>query len=117
MAQLRACDSDAEKLPISLDRDAAAKDNKSEEPISSTKTVLADDDAGLSSSQDRASPRNSVHSSTARKQTIFTFVASVRPFYGIIHDIRARTPHYWSDWTDSYNYRVVPATLLIFFAK
>jgi boron transporter len=36
---------------------------------------------------------------------------------GIIRDIRARAPWYWSDWKDAWNYRVVPATALIFFAK
>jgi hypothetical protein len=36
---------------------------------------------------------------------------------GIISDFRARTPWYLSDWTDAWNYRVVPATALIFFAK
>lgn len=42
---------------------------------------------------------------------------SIRPFAGIIQDIRARAPYYLSDWKDAYNYRVIPATLLIFFAK
>ena len=36
---------------------------------------------------------------------------------GIILDIRARSPYYVSDWVDAWNYRVVPATALIFFAK
>ncbi|KAI0629834.1 anion exchanging protein [Trametes polyzona] len=36
---------------------------------------------------------------------------------GIIRDIRARTPYYASDWTDAWNYRVVPAIVLIFFAN
>ncbi|PPQ67978.1 hypothetical protein CVT25_000458 [Psilocybe cyanescens] len=36
---------------------------------------------------------------------------------GIILDIRARVPWYLSDWTDAWNYRVVPATALIFFAN
>ena len=36
---------------------------------------------------------------------------------GIFQDIRARAPWYLSDWTDAWNYRVVPATTLIFFAK
>jgi hypothetical protein len=36
---------------------------------------------------------------------------------GIRLDIRARAPWYISDWTDAWNYRVVPATALIFFAK
>lgn len=36
---------------------------------------------------------------------------------GISLDIRARAPFYLSDWTDAWNYRVIPATTLIFFAK
>jgi hypothetical protein len=36
---------------------------------------------------------------------------------GIINDVRSRLPWYKSDWTDAWNYRVVPATALIFFAK
>ena len=36
---------------------------------------------------------------------------------GIILDFRARAPWYWSDWVDSWNYRIIPATALIFFAK
>ncbi|OAX39873.1 hypothetical protein K503DRAFT_865060 [Rhizopogon vinicolor AM-OR11-026] len=36
---------------------------------------------------------------------------------GIILDVRARTPWYLSDWTDAWNYRVIPATALIFFAN
>lgn len=32
------------------------------------------------------------------------------PFSGIMHDIRARLPWYWSDWKDAWNYRVIPAT-------
>lgn len=29
---------------------------------------------------------------------------------GMWHDVRNRTPYYMSDWTDAWNYRVVPAT-------
>ena len=36
---------------------------------------------------------------------------------GILADIRARSPWYLSDWTDAWNYRVVPATALTFFSK
>ncbi|KAN0132300.1 HCO3- transporter family domain containing protein [Lactarius tabidus] len=31
--------------------------------------------------------------------------------------ICARAPWYWSDWTDAWNYRVIPATALILFAN
>ncbi|KIM78505.1 hypothetical protein PILCRDRAFT_98396 [Piloderma croceum F 1598] len=36
---------------------------------------------------------------------------------GIVNDVRSRLPWYKSDWTDAWNYRVVPATALIFFAN
>lgn len=29
---------------------------------------------------------------------------------GMKNDIVHRLPYYWSDWTDAWNYRVVPAT-------
>lgn len=51
-----------------------------------------------------------------------TLVARIPPFIirfgsGIRSDIAARLPYYKSDWTDAWNYRVVPATALIFFAN
>jgi hypothetical protein len=33
------------------------------------------------------------------------------------NDIRRRAPFYWSDWTDAWDYRVVPATVYMYFAK
>ncbi|TFK20592.1 anion exchanging protein [Coprinopsis marcescibilis] len=36
---------------------------------------------------------------------------------GILLDIKARAPYYLSDWADAWNYRVIPATALIFFAN
>lgn len=47
----------------------------------------------------------------------FNLTGSRRLGSGIISDIRTRAPWYLSDWTDAWNYRVVPATALIFFAK
>jgi hypothetical protein len=41
----------------------------------------------------------------------------IKPFQGMINDVRRRTPYYWSDWTDAWNYRVVPATVYMYFAK
>jgi hypothetical protein len=38
-------------------------------------------------------------------------------FRGMANDIRKRAPYYLSDWTDAWNYRVVPATVYMFFAK
>ncbi|ELU42279.1 anion exchange family protein [Rhizoctonia solani AG-1 IA] len=42
---------------------------------------------------------------------------SLRPFEGMLADVKARAPYYLSDWTDAWTYRVVPATAMIFFAN
>lgn len=39
------------------------------------------------------------------------------PFYGMWRDLKHRAPYYVSDWTDAWNYRVVPSTWFIFFAN
>lgn len=36
---------------------------------------------------------------------------------GILNDLRARAPYYWSDIVDSYNYRVIPSVIFIFFTN
>ena len=41
----------------------------------------------------------------------------IRLFYGIATDLRRRGPYYWSDWKDAWDYRVVPATVYMYFAK
>ena len=41
----------------------------------------------------------------------------VQPFRGMISDVKRRAPFYWSDWSDAWDYRVVPATVYMYFAK
>ena len=41
----------------------------------------------------------------------------IRLFHGMINDVRRRAPFYWSDWRDAWDYRVVPATVYMYFAK
>lgn len=41
----------------------------------------------------------------------------IRFFRGMIQDVRRRAPFYWSDWTDAWDYRIVPATVYMYFAK
>ncbi|KAH8652375.1 HCO3 transporter family-domain-containing protein [Xylariales sp. PMI_506] len=41
----------------------------------------------------------------------------IHPFRGMINDIRRRAPFYWSDWVDAWDYRVVPATVYMYFAN
>ncbi|KAL0943991.1 anion exchange protein 4 protein [Colletotrichum truncatum] len=38
-------------------------------------------------------------------------------FRGMINDIRRRAPFYVSDWVDAWDYRVVPATVYMYFAN
>ncbi|KAI1341990.1 HCO3 transporter family-domain-containing protein [Xylariaceae sp. FL0016] len=38
-------------------------------------------------------------------------------FRGIVNDLRRRAPFYWSDWVDAWDYRVVPATIYMYFAN
>ncbi|KAL2014291.1 hypothetical protein VTN00DRAFT_1816 [Thermoascus crustaceus] len=41
----------------------------------------------------------------------------IRLLRGIVNDIKRRVPYYWSDWTDAWDYRVVPATIYMYFAN
>ena len=41
----------------------------------------------------------------------------IRWFKGITDDIKRRAPYYWSDWKDAWDYRVVPATVYMYFSK
>ena len=41
----------------------------------------------------------------------------IRLFRGMVNDVRRRAPFYWSDWKDAWDYRVVPATVYVYFAK
>ncbi|ESZ93012.1 hypothetical protein SBOR_6583 [Sclerotinia borealis F-4128] len=41
----------------------------------------------------------------------------VRLFRGMVNDVKRRAPFYWSDWTDAWDYRVVPATIYMYFAN
>lgn len=41
----------------------------------------------------------------------------IRLCRGMINDVRRRAPYYWSDWKDAWDYRVVPATVYMYFAK
>ncbi|KAK5993397.1 Putative transporter [Cladobotryum mycophilum] len=41
----------------------------------------------------------------------------IHPFRGMINDVRRRAPYYVSDWLDAWDYRVVPATIYMYFAN
>ena len=42
---------------------------------------------------------------------------SLRLGRGLINDLGRRAPFYGSDWKDAWDYRVVPATVYMYFAK
>ncbi|KAL2835545.1 HCO3 transporter family-domain-containing protein, partial [Aspergillus pseudoustus] len=41
----------------------------------------------------------------------------IRFFRGMIDDVKRRAPYYWSDWADAWDYRVIPATVYMYFAN
>ncbi|EXJ82355.1 hypothetical protein A1O3_06168 [Capronia epimyces CBS 606.96] len=41
----------------------------------------------------------------------------IRWFKGMVDDVKRRAPYYWSDWKDAWDYRVVPATVYMYFAN
>ncbi|KAF2092321.1 hypothetical protein K490DRAFT_70922 [Saccharata proteae CBS 121410] len=41
----------------------------------------------------------------------------IRLFRGMVNDVRRRAPFYLSDWLDAWDYRVVPATVYMYFAN
>lgn len=65
--------------------------------------------------------RRHFHPGTAPRHVSVTPVQrrshGLRPFAGMLADVKARAPYYISDWTDAWTYRVVPATAMIFFAN
>ncbi|KAJ0424171.1 HCO3 transporter family-domain-containing protein [Aspergillus carlsbadensis] len=78
----------------------------------------------------RAQPEAASHyrtrasvSSAARNQTPHEESTSeakwwrIRFFRGMIDDVKRRAPYYWSDWADAWDYRVVPATIYMYFAN
>ncbi|KAJ7718125.1 HCO3 transporter family-domain-containing protein [Mycena maculata] len=66
---------------------------------------------------EEASPAPTIHVRDRPKQTR-TALEWIRSLgSGIVSDIRARAPFYLTDWSDAWNYRVIPATALIFFAN
>jgi hypothetical protein len=72
----------------------------------------------------RPAPRSSSHASstvdrarrspsTARKEAWW----KMHLFRGMYNDLRRRGPYYAKDWADAWDYRVVPATVYMYFAK
>ncbi|KAF2711152.1 hypothetical protein K504DRAFT_376464 [Pleomassaria siparia CBS 279.74] len=77
-------------------------------PFASSKTRRAQKEDNLN----RTSTQQSTRSSSTKNQWWRT-----RLFSGMINDVRRRAPFYWSDWKDAWDYRVVPATVYMYFAN
>ncbi|KAL7816448.1 HCO3 transporter family domain-containing protein [Trichoderma aethiopicum] len=63
----------------------------------------------------RRSPSASPSTSTSRRRGEAWW--SIHPFRGMVNDVRRRAPYYVSDWLDAWDYRVVPATIFMYFAN
>ncbi|KAJ5276643.1 hypothetical protein N7524_002796 [Penicillium chrysogenum] len=67
-------------------------------------------DGAQENSQRRASTTASVPSAQEKWWHVYLF-------RGMINDVKRRAPYYWSDWTDAWDYRVIPATVYMYFAN
>jgi boron transporter len=74
----------------------------------------------LSSSPKLPAADHELRPETTRESTRSKHVPKwwkIRLFRGMINDVRRRAPFYGSDWLDAWDYRVVPATVYMYFAK
>ncbi|KAH9241602.1 hypothetical protein K456DRAFT_30014 [Colletotrichum gloeosporioides 23] len=58
----------------------------------------------------------SQHGSSSRRERSSGWW-KVQLFRGMVNDLRRRAPFYVSDWLDAWDYRVVPATVYMYFAN
>ena len=65
--------------------------------------------------EERLSPQPSRQSASSVKREPKWW--KIRLLRGMIDDVKRRLPYYWSDWKDAWNYRVIPATVYMYFAK
>lgn len=71
-----------------------------------------------------AEQHNTVREDSQRHTSTATSAHSAKPkwwhvhlFRGMVDDVKRRAPYYWSDWIDAWDYRVIPATVYMYFAK
>lgn len=74
-------------------------------------------DAGAGGGIVQRTSTHRTHHSTASKTARTPKWWKIRLFRGMINDLRRRAPFYASDWKDAWDYRVVPATIYMYFAK
>jgi hypothetical protein len=102
--------------PLPDIRNAASPTNTSA-PLTSTNPVenpRLDDPAGAAfrrdaSAEDVQETRSSTSASSKDERKLEWYQYLGR---GMYMDVKSRLPYYVSDWTDAWNYRVVPATLV-----
>ncbi|KAL5002375.1 HCO3 transporter family-domain-containing protein [Aspergillus recurvatus] len=62
---------------------------------------------------DEQTPRAHEHESSSAEPKWWR----IQFFRGMLDDVKRRAPYYWSDWADAWDYRVVPATVYMYFAN
>ncbi|KAL2350288.1 hypothetical protein BJ546DRAFT_451213 [Cryomyces antarcticus] len=70
-----------------------------------------------SESEEQLSRENTRGTTQSRSSTKTARWWRIQLFRGMINDVKRRAPYYWSDWKDAWDYRVVPATVYMYFAK
>ncbi|KAJ0117126.1 nion exchange protein 4 [Diaporthe amygdali] len=100
---------------------SAARDNSSSGPGPGTGAATGPGMTGPSTNTASELKQTVSRTSAARSHTGSTARTprwwKIRLFKGLIGDLRRRAPYYWSDWKDALDYRVVPATIYMYFAN
>lgn len=97
-------------------------------PHTSDTSTPPGEDEKTSTREEKKAPWSSSHDRRATRTTSSSDAGrssrrsrdrwwKIHLFRGIINDLRRRAPFYWSDWVDAWDYRVVPATIYMYFAK
>ncbi|KAI1813965.1 HCO3 transporter family-domain-containing protein [Poronia punctata] len=76
-----------------------------------------DMDTDMNTGAPAADQNRRVSTSTRKSKSSTPRWWKIHLFRGMINDIRRRAPYYWSDWLDAWDYRVVPATVYMYFAN
>ncbi|TQV93088.1 anion exchange family protein [Cordyceps javanica] len=85
--------------------------------MDTTATAHGPDEAHVLPVTEQQAPQMPTAATAKKKESQGAAWWHIHPFRGMINDLRRRTPYYPSDWTDAWDYRVVPATVYMYFAN
>lgn len=114
-------------LPSPLPHNATSSSTRAPQNISTAKAwrnrfnSLATSDTNSTShnteAMDEHNGLQTANTNTSTRSRHIPKWYKIRWFKGMADDVKRRAPFYLSDWTDAWDYRVVPATIYMYFAN